>query len=202
LSHIINATRDGYLKVNRDGKVESANAVYANKSGYSLDELVGMEMSDLDALGVSAETAERTRRIIEQGSELFESVHRRKDGTLWPVEASVIFENINGGQLISFIRDLTVRNRFESETLATNERLAAILNSLPDLLFEIDEEGHILNCHTQNAQLLLLSPKIFLGKTFVEVLPSHAAEVCSLAIREAEDLGIYTGRQYSLDLPD
>jgi PAS domain S-box-containing protein len=197
--HIINTTQDGFLRVNRVGKIEEANTMYAKKSGYGMEELIGMEISALDAFQISAVSAERTRRIIENGSELFESVHRRKDGTFWPVEVSTTFESINGGQFIGFIRDLTERKRLEAEIKAENERFNGMLNAIPDFLFEVDSEGRVLNFYTKNVQLFLSPPEFFLGKTFEEFLPENASHACYSAVLEAKELGTSIGKQYSLE---
>ena len=77
----------------------------------------------------------------------------------------------------------------------------ATLHALPDLLFELDEDGRFLSVHTGRSQMLLMSPEQFLGKTMREVLPSETAEVGMQAIEEARTLGLSHGKRYALDLP-
>lgn len=77
----------------------------------------------------------------------------------------------------------------------------ATLQALPDLLFELDDEGRFLSVHTGRAHLLLMTPSDFLGKTMREVLPPDTASIGMQAIEEARLHGISHGKRYSLDLP-
>ena len=81
-----------------------------------------------------------------------------------------------------------------------NERNAAVLNAIPDLLFELDHAGRYLNIHTPRTDLLAVPPEGLLGKTLAEVLPPEAAEVCMSALREADEKGTSTGKQIELQL--
>ena len=82
-----------------------------------------------------------------------------------------------------------------------NERNAAVLNAVPDLLFELDLEGRYLNYHSPRTNLLAAPPELFIGRTLAEVLPSAAAEVCMSALQEANEKGTSTGKQIELHLP-
>jgi diguanylate cyclase (GGDEF)-like protein len=73
---------------------------------------------------------------MRTGSATFETVHRRKDGSTWPVEIITTFSPILGGQFYAFLKDLTERKKAE----ALNWRQANFdhLTSLPNraLLFD------------------------------------------------------------------
>ena len=77
----------------------------------------------------------------------------------------------------------------------------ATLQALPDLLFELDDEGRFRSVHTGRTHLLLMSPSDFLGKTMHEVLPPETANIGMQAIEEARRHGISHGKRYALDLP-
>ncbi|MCF8428938.1 MAG: PAS domain S-box protein [Bacteroidia bacterium] len=76
-----------------------------------------------------------------------------------------------------------------------------IINIIPDLLFEVDNNGTILNYHSHSAELLVSKPEDIIGKTFFELLPPHSANICQMAINEALEIGISTGMEYMLSLP-
>ncbi len=80
--------------------------------------------------------------------------------------------------------------------------LKATLQALPDLLFELDEEGRFIAVHTGQSDLLMLPPEQFIGKTMQEVLPGGAANIGLEAIAEARANGVSHGKLYPLDLPD
>ena len=77
----------------------------------------------------------------------------------------------------------------------------ATLHALPDLLFELDEDGRFISAHTGRAHMLLMSPEQFMGKTLREVLPADTADVGMQAIDEARRLGLSQGKRYALELP-
>ena len=77
----------------------------------------------------------------------------------------------------------------------------ATLHALPDLLFELDEEGRFLSVHTGRTHMLLMSPSDFVGKTMREVLPRETADIGMQAIDEARTSGSSHGKRYTLDLP-
>ena len=83
---------------------------------------------------------------------------------------------------------------------SANARNAAILQAIPDLLFEIDLEGRYIDCHSPNQALLLVPVGDFMGKTCAEVLPAEAARVCMAALSEAHKTGSSMGMQYELEL--
>ena len=83
---------------------------------------------------------------------------------------------------------------------AAESRNAAILNAIPDLLFELDIDGRYIDYRAPRADLLAAPPETFLGKTVNEILPRAAAEVCMAALRTALDHGSASGAQFELPL--
>ena len=79
-------------------------------------------------------------------------------------------------------------------------RTAAILDAIPDLLFELDLEGRVIDCHAPSAGLLSAPADSLIGKTVSEVLPPAAAAECLGALRDAMARGQSTGKQFELPL--
>ena len=84
---------------------------------------------------------------------------------------------------------------------ASNARNLAILNAIPDLLFEMDLDGRYLDFHSPHSDQLAVPPTQLLGKTVTEVLPPEAAATCLSALREAHEQGRSIGKQFELPLP-
>ena len=93
-----------------------------------------------------------------------------------------------------------LQNPYEHLQEALSEQQAT-LHALPDLLFELDEDGRFVSVHTGRTHMLLMSPSDFVGKTMREVLPRETADIGMQAIHEASQLGISHGKRYALDLP-
>jgi diguanylate cyclase (GGDEF)-like protein/PAS domain S-box-containing protein len=82
-----------------------------------------------------------------------------------------------------------------------NARNTAILNAIPDLMFELDLAGRYLDYHSPRQELLAAPPSQLIGKTVTETLPPAAAKICMEAISEANATGHSSGRQFELPLP-
>lgn len=121
----IEAAADGFWLIDPEGSILDVNSAYARMSGYTVEELRTMHISDLDAVETPAETAQRTARIRTAGSLTFESRHRRKDGSTWEVEVTALASDIESGRLFAYLRDLRHRRRAET-LLKTRLRLSLI----------------------------------------------------------------------------
>jgi PAS domain S-box-containing protein len=110
---ILKTAMDGFWLVDTDGRLLEVNETYARMSGYSGRELKTMRIPDLEDLETAEAAAQHMRKIMELGEDRFESRHRRKDGSVFDVEVSVQFRNVDGGWFICFFRDITERKRAE-----------------------------------------------------------------------------------------
>ncbi len=78
----------------------------------------------------------------------------------------------------------------------------AVLDALPDLLFELDTAGRYLRLHAPRQELLAAPPEQLLGKTVSDVLPAAAAETVLHAIGRAKRDGYSDGDVIELALED
>jgi diguanylate cyclase (GGDEF)-like protein len=88
----------------------------------------------------------------------------------------------------------------DSQLVDEVARNAAILEAIPDLLFEVDIDGRYIGYHSPRTDLLAAPPEVFVGKTFAEVLPPAAAKVCMAALQVAQDEGVSAGKQIEIPL--
>jgi PAS domain S-box-containing protein len=105
-------------------------------------------------------------------------------------------------RFIGSMLDVTDLKKAEEDLLKMHEKLASVFEAIPDMLFEVDFEGHIYNYHSRSNDLHAMPPNAFLGKTFNEVLPPDASNLVMSALHEASVKGFSNGRQYTLELPD
>lgn len=104
---VLKTAMDGFWLAGADGRILEVNDAYCAMSGYSQSELLGMRISDLDAVETPEQTARHIEQISEQRAVRFESRHRRKDGTTYPIENSVRLIPGSGGQMAVFLRDVS-----------------------------------------------------------------------------------------------
>ena len=136
---IFEASRDPILLIAmEDGHILNANPAAVKVYGYSREELLSKTLFDI---------RDSTEALVEQMSQadssgiLIEATHRRKDGTLFPVEISSQGANIDGARvLISIIRDITIRKRAEAEA----KSIAQFPSENPNPVLRATPEGRAL----------------------------------------------------------
>jgi len=97
-------------------------------------------------------------------------------------------------------KDITERKRQEREILAGRNRLQAMLDAIPDLLFELGLDGRYHAFHSTGSELLAAHAANLIGRTVSEVLPPEAAQVVLAALREANEAGRSMGGRFELAL--
>jgi PAS domain S-box-containing protein len=92
--------------------------------GYTREELLSLTVRDVNP-NASQEALERIGRLCEQtGFALFESLHRRKDGSIFPVELNVKPVTLDDRRYyVTVCRDITERKRAEEFSTSQSRRL-------------------------------------------------------------------------------
>ncbi len=127
LRTVLRTTADGFWVVDRQGRIVEVNDAYCAMSGYRREEILGLHITDLDVDESPENVPVRMQRIIANGSEIFETRHRRKDGSCFPLEMSATWLEAKGGRYVCFGRDLTERKRAEATLREERQRLASII---------------------------------------------------------------------------
>lgn len=123
---VLGRCRDSIIQVAReDGRILEANAAAIAAYGYSHEELLNLSVRDLRVDGSSGLTAGQMEKADSEGI-LFETVHRRKDGSTFPVEVNSQGVTLDDARvLISVIRDISDRKESEERLRASNSELAS-----------------------------------------------------------------------------
>lgn len=179
-----------------------------------LSELLGYAPEEIQALGVPALThpddLEKDRELFARlvaGELPYYHLEKRYlckgGGVIWG-QLTVTARREQGRitEVVAVIQDITQRKQAEEELRETRDRLEATLQALPDLLFEVDDSGRILDYRAQETAWLIMAPEQFLGQAYGDVLPRDAAAAVTAAIREASEQGIGRGWPYRLALAD
>lgn len=133
-------TRDIVLFIRAsDGQILEANTAAERAYGYSRAELCAKTIYDLRA----PETRQIARDQMNQANTygmLFETLHLRRDGSVFPVEVSSIGADIDGERvLLNVVRDITERKKAQTEL----DLLRTALNASAQAMVITDTNGVI-----------------------------------------------------------
>ena len=138
---IIGTAMDGFWMLNLEGYVVDVNEAYCRMSGYSHEELLSMHVSSVEVVEDSPKlVVQHVQRIVQHGSEQFESRHRCKDGRIIEVEVIATSLKLRGHYVFAFMRDITERKRAE----AYLRLQSAALESAANAIVITDKDGNVI----------------------------------------------------------
>ena len=98
-----------------DGRVVFANHRACKSLGYTMEELCSMTVFDFDPNFTRQNWLEHRRNVRSRKNATIETMHRRKDGTMFPVEVSITYLEYEGKTYsYSFAIDITERKKAEA----------------------------------------------------------------------------------------
>jgi len=104
------------------GRIVSANRAAADMHGFTVEELMEMKIQDLDTPEAAEESPRRIQRMLDSEWVKAEISHRKKDGTVFPVEISAgLLEFGNNKYFLAFDRDITERKQAEKALQRSNQ---------------------------------------------------------------------------------
>lgn len=172
LKAMIDLSLDGFWIADLMGNLLQANEAYAKISGYSVEELVKMRISQLEALEGPEQIKAHIEKIATEGYDLFETKHRHKAGHYLDIEVSVAFL-AEFQQFCVFCRDISERKRMEKKLRDSDAFNISILNSLTSHIAVLDAQGVIVTVNDAWRQFakengLLESGQAMLGSNYLD----------------------------------
>jgi PAS domain S-box-containing protein len=143
--------------------------------GYTKSEILRLSAPDIDANYNKREIIEIHNRIKPGKSLIIESRHKRKDGSTFPVELRLgILKIRREEQIISSVRNVTIREQAEKELIFQAE----LLNSATDSIIVFDTEKKILYANETACHSLGYTKEELLGQNLSFILsPEYLSRV-------------------------
>ena len=97
-------------QLTEEGDIWNVNECACQSLGYSMEELRSMTLFDIDPACTREVFNDLVSKLFASGSITFERIHRRKDGTTFPVEITANSLEFRGRKFsINFVKDITER---------------------------------------------------------------------------------------------
>lgn len=202
LDNVLDSMLDSVVVIDDRGNIAKVNPATLTLLGYEEDELIGKDLQFL----FTEDTGIRIDRLFQRGCiESIETNYQTKAGDRVPVALSGAFiqddtDNMQG--IVCVARDITERKRTERALRESEAKNRAILNAIPDLIFQISHEGIFVDYKSTHKDDLLLSPHEFLGKPIQEVMPPEIARLGMQALEKLVQTGASQIFEYHLSLDD
>ena len=177
---------DGVLWADDSGRFIYANEAVCRSLGYSREELFSLRINDITPDHDPERFQRRLETIKQGGAATYESIHRRKDGTKFPVEVSVTYlEHEGNGYTCGIIRDTTERTRIEQERHQALADLQNIMETVPDIMFTLDTNGNLIRWNSRLALVTEYEPDSLSNKPALGFVPVEEQAQTAATIRRA-----------------
>lgn len=184
----------------KEGRLLDGNNAYWELSGYDPRSSIGRDYIELKMWDNPQDRLPFVEKLREKRS-FYNSDYIFMDTKGNQKSALAFYELIEIGHeecVLSMFYDMSVQKQTMDALQKSEARVRALLEAMPDVIFEFSSDGVFLDSiHTQDVNTLL-PPEKFLGKNVWEVMPSEIASPTMFAIRRAIETGQLHAFEYLL----
>jgi len=214
---IISATELAIISTNLHGIITSFNRAAENMLGYNAEEMIGkftpIIFHDLDEiiqradalssdLGIIIDpgfTSLITNARVRKTADRKNWNYIRKDGSQLPVTLSVCGLRDDHDLLIGYAfiaADISEQRKIHSKIKESESHLRALVSSLDDIVYEVDEQGTYLNAWARNEELLFRPKSEIIGKKLSELYGEKYAQPFDNILRKVISTGLSHNLEY------
>ena len=122
--------------------------------GYTREELLSRTVYDIDPNADESCYEAVSEKLMSSGFVVKETVHRRKDGSIFPVETSLKYVSLERNYVVAVSRDISDRKRAEDALRESEDRYRDLVEHSLDLVCTHDLEGKLLSLNPAPARIL------------------------------------------------
>lgn len=145
LSYLTKYANDLIILLDEDYRFIEINERVVDAYGYSRDELIGMHATELRAENTKALFNDQRRSDPTTGRAVYETIHRRKNGTTFPVEISMREIDIEGKKFYqAIIRDITVQKLAEKALRDSERKYRELVENANSIILHWTPDGRVI----------------------------------------------------------
>jgi diguanylate cyclase (GGDEF)-like protein/PAS domain S-box-containing protein len=171
LKAILETTQDGFIVIDADGSIIYANESYLRMTGYDKGDLETLKLRDLIPSGHYREIHKAKETILNKGTALFESIDKKKDGSLYHVEVSATVLSKNPIITVCFIRDITDRKNAEQSIMHSHDLMRYIIEHNRSAVAVHDKNLNYMYVSRPYMEVFRLKDENPIGKYHYDVFP-------------------------------
>jgi PAS domain S-box-containing protein len=163
--HSVDDAQNIILWVRPDGRFLYVNNAACRALGYTQEEMLDLSVSDVDVNWPAERWEELIAPVKEAGEAAFESLLRRKDGTLFPVLVSISCLKYAGDEyMFASLADISDRVEAEDALRESEEAIRAFVETSQDWIWAIDLQGRHTYSNLAVEGILGYGPDELVGK--------------------------------------
>ncbi len=146
---------DIILLLDPDGRIVEANDRALSSYGYRREELLHLSVRDIHSPETASDVDTEMIQVREQNGFIFETIHRRRNGTTFPVEVSsrVIMDG-EKPFCQSIIRDISDRKHTERLLRESQLFLQTIIDTEPECVKLLAADGSLLMMNKAGLEMI------------------------------------------------
>lgn len=137
--------------------------------GYTRSEFLALTLPDIDPMLAALPWQELQAQMRQTPLNTAERLHRRKDGTLFPVEVTSNYIFLDREYLVAVARDITTRKQADAALKESEERYRIFYEDNPTMYFTLDAAGMVLSVNRFGAEHLGYTVAELTGQTVLGV---------------------------------
>ena len=122
--------------------------------GYTRQEFLNLSIFDIDPFATRQTIARKDDEISKSGFATLEGIHRRKDGSTFPVEINVKVVRLERDYRLAVVRDISGRRSAEEALRLAEQKYRDIFENAGEGIFQSTAEGRFLIANPAMARML------------------------------------------------
>ncbi len=189
------------IVIHENGMALEINETVVRMTGYSRDELLGMNLIPILFHPDDHDTLKQN--MAEKSTKPYEVRCVRKGGSIIPVEVESLNLTHNERHLrVSAVRDITERKKNEDALAISNLYNQSLIAAIPDLIFVLDERGIFIDYKAADDKDLAIPKEVFLNKNIFDVLQKDLAFKIRKGIEEVLNQQSTKTIEYQMPIED
>ncbi|HTS34331.1 MAG TPA: PAS domain S-box protein [Candidatus Solibacter sp.] len=146
------------------------NRKACDELGYTREEMLPMSVYDVNPEITQVVHDEIIQKVRDAGFAMFETVHKRKDGSVFPVEVSLRCVEPDQTYLVAISRNISDRKKAELALRESEDRYRDLVQHSEDLVCTHDLDGRLLSVNPAPARVLGYSVEELLNMPMRELV--------------------------------